>query len=73
MVNLKRFGGWKSDSVAEGYIADSKENKRKLADRIQGESEKKYKIDKENALPNLSISNCHNCSFQFVVNNGKPC
>jgi len=41
MVNLKRFGGWKSDSVAEGYIADSKENKRKLADRIQGESKKK--------------------------------
>lgn len=31
---LKRHGGWKSSTVAEGYIADSLNNKRKICEQI---------------------------------------
>lgn len=34
MTELKRHGGWKSAQVAEGYIEDSIENKRRIAKRI---------------------------------------
>jgi integrase len=34
ITNLKRHGGWKTSSIAEGYIADSTENKIKLANLI---------------------------------------
>jgi len=35
LPNLKRFGRWKSDSVAEGYIDDSVGVKRKFATELQ--------------------------------------
>ncbi|KAJ3657858.1 hypothetical protein Zmor_009634 [Zophobas morio] len=31
-LSIKRHGGWKSSSVAEGYIQDSEKNKMKIAD-----------------------------------------
>lgn len=34
LTTLKRHGGWRSSSVAEGYIEDSIENKIKIAKRI---------------------------------------
>lgn len=34
MTVLKRHGGWKSTSVAEGYLEDSLSNKNKIASRI---------------------------------------
>lgn len=34
--NLKRHGGWKSDSVAEGYVEESVFNKTKIAKTILG-------------------------------------
>ncbi|MGH9701228.1 MAG: site-specific integrase [Candidatus Acidiferrales bacterium] len=34
ITTLKRHGGWKSDTVAEGYIEDSVESKSKIAKRI---------------------------------------
>lgn len=37
MDTLKRFGAWKSTSVAEGYIVDNLNNKRKISDRINNE------------------------------------
>lgn len=33
--DLKRHGGWSSTGVAEGYVAESLENKRKIAKKIQ--------------------------------------
>lgn len=34
LTTLKRHGGWKSNQVAEGYIEDSVENKRRIGKRI---------------------------------------
>ena len=34
MTDLKRLGGWKSTSVAEGYIAESIKHKRKTSKQI---------------------------------------
>lgn len=34
LTTLKRNGGWKSNQVAEGYIEDSVENKRRIGKRI---------------------------------------
>jgi hypothetical protein len=33
---LKRFGGWKSDTVVEGYVEDSLQNKIGIAKKILG-------------------------------------
>lgn len=38
MHTLKRHGGWKSDSVAEGYVETSVENKKIIATKIMGSS-----------------------------------
>src|SRR3978361_1512847 len=34
VVVLKRHGGWKSDTIAEGYVADSLSNKNEITNRI---------------------------------------
>lgn len=34
ITNIKRHGGWKSTSVAESYVEESIENKRKIAENI---------------------------------------
>lgn len=39
LVTLKRLGGWRSSSVAESYIEDSLEKKRKVSTLIMGEKE----------------------------------
>ena len=36
VINLKRFGGWKSDATAQSYVAESKAIKRSLAEKIEG-------------------------------------
>lgn len=36
MSTLKRHGGWKSSTVAEGYVETSLENKRQIATKILG-------------------------------------
>lgn len=71
-TSLKRFVKWKSDTVLEGYIAESKQNKRKIAELLMnGDEEKRLKVEKENEQPNIFISNCNNCTFEVVFNNGK--
>lgn len=39
ILTLKRHGAWKSSTVAEGYVENSLENKRKTAIKILGEKE----------------------------------
>ena len=39
MLALKRHGRWKSDRVAEGYVAESKKVKMEVANIISGEKE----------------------------------
>ena len=36
MTTLKRHGGWRSATVAEGYIEESINNKIEIAKKIQG-------------------------------------
>ena len=37
LMDIKRHGGWKSNTVAEEYIEMSKDNKKKVATKILGE------------------------------------
>jgi integrase len=36
ITDLKRHGGWRSGTIAEGYIEDNIQNKLKIAEKIQG-------------------------------------
>jgi hypothetical protein len=36
ITDLKRHGGWRSGTMAEGYIEDNIQNKLKIAEKIQG-------------------------------------
>lgn len=38
MMNLKRLGGWKSDTVAQGYIAESDAGRKKRASALRTSS-----------------------------------
>lgn len=44
ITTVKRLGGWKSTSVAEGYIADSLENKKKIAQKILGDTNQQKQV-----------------------------
>ncbi|KAJ8909782.1 hypothetical protein NQ315_011191 [Exocentrus adspersus] len=55
ILGLKRHGGWKSSSTAEGYIEDSIENKIKFAKKIL-HSDKKKEVLK----PSTSMSDQEN-------------
>lgn len=64
---LKRHGGWKSSSVAEGYVESSINNKKMIAEKIFGhESEKK--IDLENQINTTSNASIASTSFNSVLN-----
>lgn len=74
IINLKRFGGWKSESPAQGYFAESVGNKRKLAELLVGEPPKKsfeltVTISKtSSSAPPINIAMCNNCSFNIMIN-----
>ena len=38
LLKIKQHGGWKSNTVAEGYVENSIENKKRIANNILGES-----------------------------------
>lgn len=73
IINLKRFGGWKSDSIAQSYVAESAGNKRALAELIDGRQPRHELNPKQSKLGdgpvqpivNMFISNCefHKCNF----------
>lgn len=52
LVAIKRFGGWKSSKVAEGYIDDSLSSKIKAAKMIQMEA------SKEEEMQNFGETSC---------------
>ena len=65
MTALKRHGGWKSASVAEGYIAESKnKNKRDAANKI-------LKQINSNLYPSTSttVNNVSSETFSITNNN----
>ena len=69
LTNLKRHGGWKSDTVAEGYIRNSDATLKENAMLLTGG--KKIKIEKndENEKENVSFwnSNVTNCTFNINI------
>ena len=69
LINLKRFGGWKSDSVAQNYIAESITVKTDLAEALQGVPERQQvRVDvgsKVASSVQLNISNCQDCVFNI--------
>jgi integrase len=72
LINLKRFGGWKSDTVAQGYVAESLSMKRDLAIAVQDTSENRMVAASgvqaaEHAVP-LNIANCQECIFNININ-----
>lgn len=77
ILSLKRHGGWKSTSVAEGYVADSIPNKRRTANNIiRGEHSQTEvhptpliieSIATENQQP--STSNTNRCSENSTLSN----
>lgn len=54
LLSIKRFGGWKSDSVAEGYIEDSINNKRKRANQLTEVINSKISSTKTSGNENFS-------------------
>lgn len=57
--DIKRHGGWRSDSVAEGYIQTSAENKKKIAVQILGENGA-VPSEKADAAVSVTNSSCTN-------------
>lgn len=51
LLTLKRFGAWKSDKIAQGYVANSKAQKNHISELVQGNKEKKMKMTAYNPLP----------------------
>ena len=64
-MRIKQHGGWKSNTVAEGYVENSITNKQKIATNILGEtSMEKTQINatqKTMLSAGVNISNCSNC------------
>jgi len=70
LTNLKRAGRWKSDSVAEGYIAESKYQKKDIAERIQNISNTDtiIQIPPSNiAIPLPYTMNFTNCTITMNI------
>ena len=73
-LQLKRIGGLKSSSVAEGYIDQSKENQAKTANMLfnlpTASNSKNFKVDVQ--PENTASTNDVECNFQSssVAQNG---
>jgi integrase len=79
---IMRHGGWKSSTVAEGYVETSGENKKRIAGQIFSENvanppAKIARIEKEgsesmtvsgDSLPVLKFENCTGCTININFN-----
>lgn len=54
LTTLKRHGGWKSNQVAEGYIEDSVENKRRIGKRISDSILNSKNLDVTSKQPRMN-------------------
>jgi hypothetical protein len=70
LLTIKRHGGWKSNTVAEGYIETLLENKKKVANKILGRPQLSRSNDcsvsqsLEMTTTNssgISLTKCKNC------------
>lgn len=83
-ANLKRFGGWKFDTIAQSYITESHSNKRLLAQMIEGSttptSSMGKSVDhnhqgKDSTNINIYFANCEfiGCNIETKIENIKRC
>ena len=64
IINLKRHGGWKSDSIAETYIRDSKKTKLDTASLLGFSKATTSDQNEKNSTFIFNNSVFNNCSFQ---------
>lgn len=65
ITTLKKHGGWKSTTVAEGYIDESVSNKTKICKDL---TKNILKSDEQIALPNVNLVQVNQKNNQEVVN-----
>lgn len=75
ITTLKRHGGWKSNSVAEGYVEESISRKINVANLLFGESAPDIQAKKsefvvgQSSVPSaITIQNCNNCEIKININ-----
>lgn len=80
LLAVKLHGGWRSSSVAEGYIEESVQNKIKIARRIVSDTStdasgatKEVAVIQESgsigkSFPGVNVSNCNNFTFGITLN-----
>lgn len=76
MSILKRHGGWKSTTVAEGYVEDSIENKKQISNSIYGDivsglnvgnNHYSETLDVVASTSGVNISNNTNCTINVNI------
>ncbi|KAJ8976239.1 hypothetical protein NQ317_014218 [Molorchus minor] len=73
MTTIKRHAGWKSTTVAEGYVENSIENKTKIANQVlvgttTSAITKTVNVSESNIPSNINFENCTNVTFNLNVN-----
>lgn len=77
---LKRHGGWRSTTVAEGYVDDSEKNKTDTANKIYSsitaqpvststtymQQTQKETINFHNSVPHIQFTGCSNFTVNFI-------
>jgi integrase len=74
---IMRHGGWKSSTVAEGYVETSVESKKRIAEQILGEPPAKRPIvdvskptiDVTSSSSGVKLEHCYSCVINITVNN----
>ena len=75
LINLKRFGGWQSDTVAQSYVAESTSNKINLAEALIGKvnMNTSASVGDQNMVtmatsePNLNLASCSNFTININI------
>ncbi|KAJ8979282.1 hypothetical protein NQ317_004427 [Molorchus minor] len=73
ITTIKRHAGWKSTTVAEGYVENSIENKTKIANQVlvgttTSAITKTVNVSESNIHSNINFENCTNVTFNLNVN-----
>ncbi|KAJ8982920.1 hypothetical protein NQ317_004576 [Molorchus minor] len=74
ITTKKRHAGWKSTTVAEGYVENSIENKTKIANQVlvsvppPSAITKNVNVSESNIPSNINFENCTNVIFNLNVN-----
>ncbi len=81
---IMRHGGWKSSTVAEGYVETSVESKKRIAEQILGDQNaplnKVRKISHESSSsmiditatsPGVKLEHCYSCTINITINQNK--